>query len=188
MSLSSDYFLTSKRLGFRTWSRDDLGLAVGLWGDLKVTKLFDGRGPLSIEQVKHRLYQEIGTQSEHGVQYWPIFLLESGEHIGCAGLRPYDDARNILETGVHIRSKHWRKGYASEAVRTVLEYAFDSLKVAGLFAGHIPKNLVSRNLLIKLGFPYTHDEFYEPTGLDHPSYLLKAADYIPTLGKVRSMQ
>lgn len=177
MSSISDYFLTSKRLGFRTWSQDDLELAIGLWGDYKVTKFFDGRGPLSREQAAHRLRQEITTQSEHGVQYWPIFRLESGEHIGCAGLRPYDSSGNILEIGVHIRSKHWRKGYASEAARAVMDYAFGFLKVTALFAGHNPENSGSKNLLIKLGFKYTHDEFYVPTGLEHPSYLLKAEEY-----------
>jgi RimJ/RimL family protein N-acetyltransferase len=176
----SDYFLTSKRLGFRTWSPDDLDLAVGLWGDFKVTKFFDGRGPLSREQVAYRLHQEITTQSEHGVQYWPIFRLESGEHIGCAGLRPYDAPGNILEIGFHIRSEHWRKGYASEAARAVMDYAFVSLKITALFAGHNPKNWGSRNLLTKLGFKYTHDEFYAPTGLEHPSYLLKADEYADT--------
>ena len=59
-----------------------------------------------------------------------------------------------------------------------MEYAFISLKVHALFAGHNPKNSGSRKLLIKLGFKYTHDEFYEPTGLDHPSYLLKAEEYL----------
>jgi len=156
---------------------DDLDLAVGLWGDFEVTKLFDGRGPLYREQVKHKLLKEIATQSEHGVQYWPIFLLESGEHIGCAGLRPYDTCKHIQEIGFHIRSNHWRKGYASEAAWAVMGYAFDCLKVKGLFAGHNPSNLGSRNLLNKLGFNYTHDEFYEPTGLEHPSYLLKAEEY-----------
>ena len=58
-----------------------------------------------------------------------------------------------------------------------MAYAFVSLKVAGLFAGHNPENLGSRNLLTKLGFNYTHDEFYKPTGLEHPSYLLKAKEY-----------
>lgn len=177
MLANSDYFLTSKRLGFRTWSEDDLVLALGLWGDFEVTKLFDGRGPLTRAQVAHRLDHEIATQSEHNVQYWPVFLLETGEHIGCAGLRPYDALKNILEIGFHIGSRHWRKGYASEAARSVIDYAFNTLKVAGLFAGHNPRNTGSRHLLCKLGFTYTHDEFYSPTGLMHPSYLLKANEY-----------
>ncbi len=57
-------------------------------------------------------------------------------------------------------------------------YAFGTLGASALFAGHNPANEASRRLLIKLGFPYTHDEFYAPTGMDHPSYLLTAEDRI----------
>ncbi|MDB4304074.1 GNAT family N-acetyltransferase, partial [Desulfosarcina sp.] len=72
----------------------------------------------------------------------------------------------------HICSSKWGKGYASEAARGVMKYAFENLKISGLFAGHNPMNEVSFKLLKKLGFRYTHDEYYEPTGLKHPSYLL----------------
>jgi hypothetical protein len=34
-----------------------------------------------------------------------------------------------------------------------------------------PGNVASRRLLERLGFVYTHEEFYAPTGLEHPSYL-----------------
>jgi hypothetical protein len=30
----------------------------------------------------------------------------------------------------------------------------------------------------KLGFRYTHDEFYPPTGLNHPAYLLQADEFV----------
>jgi RimJ/RimL family protein N-acetyltransferase len=59
-----------------------------------------------------------------------------------------------------------------------MDHAFKSLNVTGLFAGHNPKNHGSRKLLAKLGFNYTHDEFYEPTGLEHPSFLIKAEEYV----------
>jgi RimJ/RimL family protein N-acetyltransferase len=42
-----------------------------------------------------------------------------------------------------------------------------------VFAGHNPANTASRGLLARLGFRYTHDELYAPTGLRHPSYLLE---------------
>ena len=29
---------------------------------------------------------EIETERTHGIQYWPIFLLITGEHVGCCGL------------------------------------------------------------------------------------------------------
>jgi RimJ/RimL family protein N-acetyltransferase len=104
-------------------------------------------------------------------------LLSSDEHIGCCGLRPYDLSQKIYEIGFHIRSKQWGLGYASEAARGVIEFAFEDLDVKALFAGHNPQNTTSRNLLEKLGFRYTHDEYYEPTGLNHPSYLFTKEDH-----------
>lgn len=171
------YFLKTTRLGFRRWHEDDLRLALGLWGDYEVTKLIDARGKLSEEQVHERLLKEIVMQQEHGVQYWPIFLLETDGHMGCCGLRPYDLAQQMYEIGFHIRSNHWRRGYATEAACGVIDYAFNILQATSVFAGHHPKNETSKYLLKKLGFQYTHDEYYPPTGLQHPSYLLKANEY-----------
>jgi RimJ/RimL family protein N-acetyltransferase len=121
----SKYFIKSRRLGFRTWTKDDLQLAIALWGDLEVTKFFDKRGTLSKKQVKTRLLKEIHTQYEHDIQYWPIFILETDEHIGCAGLRPYDLPNRIIEIGFHIKPEYWRQGYASEAAICVMAYAFN---------------------------------------------------------------
>jgi RimJ/RimL family protein N-acetyltransferase len=178
MALTSQhYFIQTSRLGFRHWRHDDLPLALGLWGDIKVTRTIDARGRLSTAKVQARLEQEIASQRQHGLQYWPIFHLESGEHIGCCGLRPYELPDQIYEIGFHIRSTHWRRGYAHEAATAVMAYAFDKLHVAGLFAGHNPQNQASRLLLEKLGFRYTHDEYYPATGLEHPSYLMTAAEF-----------
>jgi RimJ/RimL family protein N-acetyltransferase len=171
-SLSTEYFLESRRLGFRPWTEADIGLASRLWGDAEVTRLIGG--PFSSEQVRERLAREIATFREHGMQYWPIFRLATGEHVGCCGLRPYDVRERIHELGFHIRKAHWRQGYAQEAARAVIAHAFDVLGATALFAGHNPANESSRQLLLKLGFQYTHDEYYAPTGVNHPSYLLRA--------------
>ncbi|MBI2619074.1 MAG: GNAT family N-acetyltransferase [Ignavibacteriales bacterium] len=171
------YFLTTKRLGFRSWNETDNDLAFGLWGDFEITKFIDARGQLSMEQVQEILTKELATARTYGVQYWPVFLLGSGEHVGCCGLRPYKVSEKVYELGVHIRSKFWREGFGTEAVRGIMEYAFTTLGVSALFAGHNPRNESSRSLLDKLGFKYTHTEYYSPTGLHHPSYLLTAQDY-----------
>ncbi|MBI5300518.1 MAG: GNAT family N-acetyltransferase [Chloroflexi bacterium] len=173
----STYFLFASRLGFREWRETDFDLALGLWGDYQVTRLIDARGQLDASQVRERLAKEIANAQQCGVQYWALFLLANDEHIGCCGLRPYDLARRIYEIGFHIRTRHWRCGYASEAARAVMAYAFERLGASALFAGHNPKNDESRDLLLKLGFRYTHDEFYPPTGLNHPSYLLTAEEF-----------
>ena len=180
---SNQYFLRTERLGFRQWSEADLGLAMGLWGDEEVTKLIGG--PFSQEQVRERLTQEISNLNTYGVQYWPIFLLSSDEHLGCCGLRPYRSDHRVYEIGVHIRAAHWGRGFALEATRAVMEYAFVRLAATGLFAGHNPTNEASRRLLERLGFHYTHDEFYPPTGLHHPSYIFTADEFEGSHGDSR---
>ena len=177
MNKGEKYFLKSNRLAFRPWCEDDLDIARELWGDYEVTRYFDARGKWSNDEVCERLTKEIRTAKEHGVQYWPIFLLETKGHVGCCGLRPYNLSDGICEIGFHIRSGQWRRGYAREAAFAIIEYAFDTLNVYALFAGHNPNNTASQHLLRKLGFHYTHDEYYPPTGLNHPSYALTAHEY-----------
>jgi RimJ/RimL family protein N-acetyltransferase len=167
---SRAYFLTTERLGFSHWLPGDLPLAQGLWGNVEVTSLIGG--PFTPEQVEQRLQSEIASLTAHRVQYWPVFLLESDQHAGCAGLRPYRLDQQVYELGFHFRPEYWGRGLAQEAGRAVIAFAFEQMGASALFAGHHPANSQSSRVLAKLGFQFTHEEFYPPTGLKHPSYLL----------------
>lgn len=164
------YFLKSARLGFGHWAPGDLPLVLALWGDPDVTRLIGG--PLSAEAAEARLEAEIAMMRDRGVQYWPIFLLGNDAHAGCAGLRPYRLDGRIYEIGFHLLPAYWGRGLATEAARAVIGYAFETIEARALFAGHHPANAASRRVLEKLGFRWTHEELYPPTGLQHPSYLL----------------
>jgi RimJ/RimL family protein N-acetyltransferase len=170
MPRSEPYFLKSPRLGFSHWTKDDLSLALAVWGDAAVTQFVGG--PFSAGQVAQRLDREIASQNNHNFQYWPIFLLESGEHVGCAGMRAYKLEENIPSMGYYLRPKFWGQGFATEAGCAVISYAFSMLGMTTLFAGDHPENAGSRRVLAKLGFTFTHKQLYPPTGLDHDCYLL----------------
>ena len=173
-----EFFLNTARLGFSVWSEVDIDDALELWGRSEVTKFIVADGKMSSEQVHERLKKEIEIYNNANIQYWPIYLLETNENVGCCGLRPYDSKNNILEMGIHLKKQYWGKGFAQEACLAVIKYAFNILKANALFAGHNPKNTASAQMLKKLGFAYTHDEFYQPTGLYHPSYLMTKEDYM----------
>lgn len=174
-NLPKSYFLKSERIGFSHWQASDTELAEILWGDPAVTKLICVSGVFTKADILKRLDAEIHNGSVYCVQYWPIFSLATNELIGCCGLRPHGEME--YELGFHLRPKFWGQGYAEEAANAVMEYAFTVLGAEALFAGHNPKNIGSKKLLAKLGFSYTGDEYYEPTGLYHPSYELKKEQY-----------
>ncbi|CAF4295535.1 unnamed protein product, partial [Rotaria sordida] len=163
-----EYFLQTKRIGFRLWTENDFQLALNLWSDNAVTKLIGG--PFTIEKIQERFSYEIKNMKECGFQYWPIFILETGEHIGCCGFRPYDKEKNTVELGCHILPKFWRQGFASEAGDAAISYAFCHLNASKIFAGHHPNNAASCQLIAQSQFQYSHHAYYPPTGLQHPWY------------------
>ncbi len=169
--MSRIFHIKTDRIGFSKWSQDDFPLATQLWGNPEVTRFICATGVFSPEDVAARLEKEIENDKQFGVQYWPIFELETNELIGCCGLRPYNET--MYEIGFHLRPEFWRKGFAVEAANAAIDYAFTVLHTEGLFAGHNPKNVASSHVLRKLGFQYIRDEFYAPTGLYHPSYEMR---------------
>jgi ribosomal-protein-alanine N-acetyltransferase len=172
-----DFFMNTVRLGFSIWDENDMADALELWGNSEVAKFITANGKMSEQDIQERLKKEIETYNNFKIQYWPIYLIETNQNAGCCGLRPYDSENNVLEMGIHLKEEYWGNGLAKEACNKVIEYAFEILRVDALFAGHNPKNTASAKLLKKLGFKYIQDEFYPPTGLNHPSYLMTKEEY-----------
>ncbi len=137
-------------------------------------------GPLSAEAIQKRLEHEIRQRDEVGIQYWPIFLLATGDHVGCAGLRPKEP--QVLELGYYLKPAFWGTGLATEAGAALIAYAFTTLDAETLFAGHHPANHASQKVLEKLGFTRAGEEFYEPSGVIEPTYLLQRSRRRPASG------
>lgn len=159
----------TEHLRFERWTDDDAGLARSLWGNPAVTEKISARGVLGPEEVDARLAAEQAEQVRHGVQYWPLFL-RSGMFLGAAGLHARRDG--VDELGVHLLPEAWGRGLAAEACRAVIRFAFEERGCDALFAGHHPDNAPSQRLLQRLGFTWTHDEYFPPTRALHPSYRL----------------
>jgi RimJ/RimL family protein N-acetyltransferase len=115
-----------------------------------------------------------------GIQYWPIFLLATGDHVGCAGLRPKEP--QVLELGYYLKPAFWGTGLATEAGAALIAYAFTTLDAETLFAGHHPANRASQKVLEKLGFTRAGEEFYKPSGVIEPTYLLQRSRRRPASG------
>lgn len=162
--------IDSARLHFRTWRDEDLPLAIALWTDEDVMRHMGGAR--SVEQAEERFHEECANQQKHGFQYWPIFSLETGEHAGCAGLRPFHDSLDELEIGVHIARPFWSGRYGEEAARAVMAHAWARTSASALVAGHGPDNANSQALIERLGFVYTHHEPWGPHQRMHPYYRL----------------
>jgi ribosomal-protein-alanine N-acetyltransferase len=122
------------------------------------------------------LNRERKRMKAHNFQYWPIFMLGDNQLVGGFGLQPYGTDAAIPELGFHLRPRYWGRGLAVEAARAAIRYAFDVIGAKGSAAGHHPGNANSKKTMMKLGFTYTHDEFFPALGMSIPYYLLNRQD------------
>jgi len=92
-------------------------------------------------------------------------LKEGGEFLGFVGLEPYANSFSRLpdelaprynelevELSFAFGKRHWGKGYALEASRAMVGYAFETLKLRRLLGGTALENERSRKLQERLGY------------------------------------
>jgi RimJ/RimL family protein N-acetyltransferase len=73
--------------------------------------------------------------------------LELREGPGAAGTTP--------ELGIWLGVPYWGRGFATEAVRALIDHAFEDLELEALQAGARVTNPASRRVLEKCGFQWT---------------------------------
>ncbi len=82
-----------------------------------------------------------------------VITLRDGTLIGASGVTGLD--RQNAEIGYWLGVNHWGRGYATEALRAVIDCAFTDLNHESLQAGARVTNPASRRVLEKCGFQWT---------------------------------
>lgn len=72
--------------------------------------------------------------------------------IGTSGFKGRPSADGTVEIGYGIVTDHQRKGYATETVRALLEFAFADPRVTRVIAETLPELTASKGVLAKTGF------------------------------------
>lgn len=115
-------------------------------------------GVRSAASVAERLDADIAAFAETGHGRWILWLRGEARPIGRCGLfRIGSEAapgalRGQEEIGWTLAEGFWRQGYASEAARAVLGFAFGTLGHDAIHAQTSDSNRNSSRLMTRLGF------------------------------------
>jgi RimJ/RimL family protein N-acetyltransferase len=86
---------------------------------------------------------------------------ESGQLVGDVGMSPSDGEPNVVKIGYTMAPAFQGKGYATEAVRALVDYAFDTLGAemirAFASAENIPSRRVAENVGLRLMETFEHE-------------------------------
>lgn len=142
--------LSTERLVLRCFEMSD---AVSVYAYAQSEKVagMAGFAPHKTVEDSRAMVQCLMEKDAH----WAIVEKASGRVIGSISLQP-DGKRPKMESarsmGYLLGENHWGQGYATEACREILRYAFEELDCSVIGASLFPDNAKSRRVLKKLGF------------------------------------
>ena len=155
----------SDRLRFRPLEVADLDLAIEQWTDPDVTK-YVGQKTSTKEELLDEM--PIFTRRCAGgcIGIWCLIDKVSGEKLGTSILLPMpvdlddtdwdlvvgdDIPEGDIEIGYVLKKSAWGKGYATEACKRLLKFAYEESPLQEIVASIDPQNQASRNVLTKSG-------------------------------------
>ncbi|MFM0470265.1 GNAT family N-acetyltransferase [Paraburkholderia strydomiana] len=148
--------LTTARLILRAHTRDDFLDSHAMWSDPEVIRYIGGK-PSTREEVWARLLRYAGHWAMLGYGYWVVREKDSGRFIGEVGLADYQ--RDIEPSLAGTPEMGWAlspvlhgHGYATEAVRAVLDWADERWPDAETACIIAPENEASLRVAHKVGY------------------------------------
>ncbi|RTL50048.1 MAG: N-acetyltransferase [Bradyrhizobiaceae bacterium] len=146
--------LETKRLLLRQPTLADVKAITRIAGDERVA--------INLRRVPHPYSVEDATQFVARVANaggMATFLIErKNEAIGLASLTWDKDERP--ELGYCLGFHHWGQGYATEAARALIDFAFEEFSIDAIHSGARVLNPASRHVLEKCGFQWTGVELH----------------------------
>ena len=137
-----------------------------LFGDADVSRymLFEPHQDIgeSLESLQRKL-----EKYDQGPYYcWGITEKEEDSLIGLIELLRFDEEQDSCSFAYMLGCRYWNRGYGTEALKAVFQFAFEELDVGKITVDHMTKNAASGAVMRKAGMEHvgTIPEKYEKLG------------------------
>lgn len=159
--------LTTERLTLRHLEPDDLEPLYALYRDPAMREFYPD-GVRTLAETKDELDWFLKGHPRHPeLGLWATIERSSGAFLGRCGLLPWQiDGTDEVELAFMIDKRRWREGLATEAARSIIQYAQDELKLQRLICLVMPGNAASAGVAIKVGMHFER-EYTDEFGLCH---------------------
>lgn len=161
--------IETPRLILRPWKESDRAPFHAMCNDFNVMQFLGPR--LSRAESDAAIDRQIALQDSIGHCFWAVERKEDGAFIGFCGLKPGPAGTPIegeVEIGWRLAREAWGHGFAGEAARASLDWAWAHLDAPSVAAITVPGNVRSWSLMERLGMVRDSDgDFDHPAAPQH---------------------
>ncbi|MGE7023021.1 GNAT family N-acetyltransferase [Solibacillus cecembensis] len=144
--------LQTERLNLREIELEDAADIYNVFSNDEVTKYYGMKTFDTIEQAEKLIEAfAISFQEKRGIR-WGIEIKGKAGLIGTIGFNLWSPAHRRAEVGYEVHPDFWRTGYTSEALKKIVEYGLQEMKLTRIGAVVFLENEASNQLLLNQGF------------------------------------
>ena len=156
--------LETDRLILRAHTNADANALFALRTSDVVMQYIDREKPKNIKEIEEKIALMNKGFNENTCLVWVISLKENPiEMIGEIGFYRTDYGNYRAEIGYMLFPEYWRKGIIAEALKKVIAFGFNEMKLHSISANINPANNASRQILLKHQFvkeAYFKENYY----------------------------
>lgn len=143
--------IQGKNVVLRAISMKDANLLMELINDAETEKMLGGSSfPVSLEGQEKWITAQTGRTD---VLRCIVALKENEEGIGTVILSDIDTKNGVAQVHIKMDKQRGRgRGYGSDALNTIVNYAFGEMRLNCIYADVLEYNTVSQKLFEKCGF------------------------------------
>ncbi|CAH0316071.1 Putative ribosomal N-acetyltransferase YdaF [Peribacillus sp. Bi96] len=165
--------LNTERLRLREIHESDAEALFQCLSKDEVTRFYGQDSLENVEQAKDIVASFAKNYLEKRAIRWGMERKDTHDLIGTIGFHAHSPKYRRAEIGYEIHPAHWRKGFASEALKEIIAYGFNELDLTRIGAVVFPENQPSIDLLVKHGFiqeGILRSYIYQ-NGIPHDTYM-----------------
>lgn len=151
--------IETERLYLRKFTLKDASALFKLNSNPNVLK-YTGDVPFKNISEAEIFIKNYSHYDDYNMGRWAVCEKRQGELIGWCGLK-YHPNEDFIDVGYRFFEKHWNNGYATEATKGVLSYAFNKLRIQDVYAYANKNNNASIAVAKKAGLQFLKEELHD---------------------------
>jgi RimJ/RimL family protein N-acetyltransferase len=135
----------------------DAALYCDLYGD-PATMRFVGP-PVSREVAQRRFQRVLACAGRRPIERVLLVIVEKAtlQSIGIGAFQDFDTRRRRVEAGMMLRSEARGRGFGTEGLRGLVDFAFATFEVDEVWIQHAPDNMEARRVPVRLGLSHNRE-------------------------------